>query len=62
MLVHIVVVYVPGNVGKQFSAYLICFFVEYDDVDRHVVIKQKFADGIDSNSKRLILRIAVNPR
>ena len=60
MLVHIVIVYVLGNVRIELSADLICLPVEDDDVDGHVILKQKLADCINGNSQCLILRITVD--
>ena len=62
MLVHIAVIYVCSNVGKQLAADLIGFAVEDDDVHRHFVFEKEAADGINRNLESLILRIAENAR
>ena len=56
--VHIVVVDVLGNVGEQLAADLVGFAVENDEVDRHVVVQQKLADGVHRYAERLILGVA----
>ena len=58
--VHIVVVDVLGNVGKQLAADLVCLAVENDEVDRHVVVQQELADGVHRHAERLILGVAEN--
>ena len=60
MLVHIVIVYVLGNVRIELTADLICLPVKDNDVDGHIVFKQKLADRINGNSERLVFRIAID--
>ena len=60
MLIHIAVVYVRCNVGKQLAADLIGFAVENNDVHRHFVFKKETADGVNRNLESLILWIAEN--
>ena len=59
MLVHIVIVDVLGNVGKELAADLIGGPVENHQIDRHLVLQQKFADGIHCHPQGLIFRIAI---
>jgi len=58
--IHIVVVDVCGDIREQFVADLVRRAVENDDVHRHVVFSQKFADGVHRHAERLILWIAKN--
>ena len=58
--IHIVVVDVCGDIREQFVADLVHRAVENDDVHRHVVFSQKFADGVHRHAERLILWIAKN--
>ena len=58
--VRIVVVDVGGDIREQLIADLVCRTVENDDVHRHVVFRQKFADGVHRHLERLILGIAKN--
>ena len=60
MFVHIAVIYVCSNVGKQLAADLIGFAVENDDVHRHFVFEKETADGVNRNLEGLILWIAEN--
>ena len=60
MGIHIVVVDVCGDIREQFAADLVRRAVENDDVHRHVVFSQKFADGVHRHAERLILWIAKN--
>jgi len=60
MFVHIAVIYVRCNVGKQLTADLIGFAVENDDVHCHFIFKKEAADGVNRNLESLILRIAKN--
>ena len=61
MFVHIVVIDVLGNVGKQLPTDLIGRPVKDDKVDRQIIFQQELADGVHRHPQRLILRIAVNP-
>ena len=58
MGVHIVVVDVLGDVGKQLAADLVGGAVENDQVDRHVAAQQELADGVHRHPQRLILGVA----
>jgi len=58
--IHIVVVDVGGDIREQLVADLVRRTVENDDVHRHVVFSQKFADGVHRHPERLILGIAKN--
>ena len=58
MGIHIVVVDVGGDVCEQLIAGRIRRAVENDDVYRHVVFREKFADGIHRYAERLILGVA----
>ena len=60
MLVHIAVIYVCSNVGKQLATDLIGFAVEDDDVHRHFVFEKEAADSVNRNLEGLILWIAEN--
>lgn len=58
MLFYIPVVYVGVDVRKQLAADLIRLAIEDDDVNHHIIFKQKTADRVDSYFERLILWIA----
>ena len=60
MLVHIAVIYVCSNVGKQLAADLIGFAVKNDDVHRHFIFEKETANGVNRHFESLILRIAEN--
>ena len=60
MLVHIAVIYVRCNIGKQLAADLIGFAVEDDDAHCHFVFEKEAADGVNRNLESLILWIAEN--
>ena len=60
MLVHIAVIYVRCNIGKQLAADLIGFAVKNDDVHRHFVFEKETANGVNRHFESLILRIAEN--
>ena len=56
------VVYVGVDVHKQLAADLIRLAIEDDDVNHHIIFKQKTADRVDSYFERLILWIAEDSR
>ena len=56
------IVNVLGDVGEQAAAGPEGLAAENDDVDRHIVSQQKFADRIHRHTQRLVLRIAENAR
>ena len=58
--IHIVVVDVGGDIREQLVADLVRRAVENDDVHRHVVLCEEFADGVHRHPERLILGIAKN--
>ena len=60
MRVYIVVVDVRSNVREQPAADLVGTAVENDEIDRHVVLQQKRADGVHRRAQRLLLRVPVN--
>ena len=60
MRVYIVVVDVRSNVREQPAADLVGAAVENDEIDRHVVLQQKRADGVHRRAQRLLLRVPVN--
>ena len=62
MLFDISVVYVGVDVRKQLAADLIRLAIEDDDVNHHIIFKQKTADRVDSYFEHLILWIAKDPR
>ena len=55
----VVIVHVLLDVPEQLRADLVGPPVEDDDVDGHVVPKEKFADRIDRDPESLVLRVAV---
>lgn len=57
---HIMIVDVFGDIREQFTADLIGFPVKNDDIYRHIVLQQKFPDGVHRHAKRLIFWITVN--
>lgn len=61
MLIHIAVIYVRCNIGKQLAADLIGFAVKNDDVHRHFVFEKETANGVNRHFESLILRIAKMP-
>jgi len=56
----IAVVNICRDVRKQLAADLICLAVKDDEVDGHIVRKQKIADGVDRRPERQILRKPVD--
>ena len=58
MHIYIVVINVLGDVGKQLAADLIRRAAKDHDIDRHVIVQQKFADSVHCHAQRLILRVA----
>jgi len=58
--IHIVVIDVGGDIREQLIADLVRRAVENDDVHRHVVFSQKFADGVHRHAERLILGVTIN--
>ena len=58
MRVHIVVVDVGSDVREQLVADLVRRAAENDEIHRHVVFREKFADGVHCHAQRLILRVA----
>ena len=46
MRFDIVFVYVFGNIGNQFFAYLKAILVKYHNIYKHIVTEQKLADFI----------------
>ena len=58
--VYIVVIDVFGDIGKQLAADLVGLTVENDQIDRHIVVQQKFPNGVHRHPKRLIFGIAVD--
>jgi hypothetical protein len=58
--VHIVVVDVGSDVREQLVADLVRRAAENDEIHRHVVFSQKFADAVHRHPERLILGIAEN--
>ena len=54
------IVDVFGDIREQFTADLIGFPVKNDDIYRHIVLQQKFPDGVHRHAKRLIFWITVN--
>ena len=60
MLIHIAVIYVRCNIGKQLAADLIGFAVKNDDVHRHFIFEKETANGVNRHFESLILRIAEN--
>ena len=58
--VYVVVIDVFGDIGKQLAADLIGLAVENDQIDRHIVVQQKFPNGVHRHPKRLIFWIAVD--
>ena len=60
MGIHIVVVDVGSDIREQLIADLVRRAVENDDVRRHVVLCEEFADGVHRHPERLILGIAEN--
>ena len=60
MDIHIVVVDVGSDVREELIANRIRRAAENDKIHRHVVFREKFADGVHRHAERLILGIAKN--
>ena len=58
---HIAVVDVGGDVGKELAADCVGGPIEDDQVHRHVVGEQEFPDGVHRHLQRLVLGVAVHP-
>ena len=56
--IHIVVVDIGSDIREQLVADLVRRAVENDDVHRHVVFCEEFADGVHRHPERLILGVA----
>ena len=59
--IHIAVVDVGGDFGKELAADGVGGPVKDDQIHRHVVGEQEFPDGVHRHLQRLVLGVAVHP-
>ena len=59
--IHIAVIDVGGNVGKELTADGVGRSVEDDQINHHIVGEEEVSDGIHRHLQGLILRVAIHP-